>query len=122
MLLSVNTFCTDTANAWQVVGYILTIFKIIIPCLLIIYGMFDLGKAVISNKEDEIKKSTKTLLRRAIAAVIIFFIPTIVSVIMGLIQGFNENRENYNICRRCLTNPNSNDCKKRAEYAWNSQK
>lgn len=121
MLLSVDCFCNDTANAWQVVGYVLTIFKIIIPCLLIIYGMFDLGKAVISNKEDEIKKSTKTLLRRAIAAVIIFFIPTLVSVLMGLIQGFNENKENYNICRKCLTNPNSEDCKKRANNAWKKQ-
>ena len=51
-------FCTNTANIWQIVGYVLLIFKIVIPILLIIFGILDLGKAVIASKEDEIKKAT----------------------------------------------------------------
>ena len=49
-------FCANTANIWQVVGYVLLAFKIVIPILLIIFGMLDLGKAVIASKDDEIKK------------------------------------------------------------------
>ena len=49
-------FCYDSANIFQVIGYILMIFKIVIPVILIILGMIDLGKAVVASKDDEIKK------------------------------------------------------------------
>ena len=107
-------FCTETANVWQVVGWIMLVFKIIIPLLLIIFGMLDLGKAVTSNKEDEIKKATGSLMRRAIAAVVIFFIPTLVGVIMNLVDGGN----NYKPCAKCISNPMNDDCGKWAENAW----
>ena len=100
MLLDASTFCADTANIWSLVGTILTIFKIVIPLLLIIFGMVDLGKAVIGSKEDDIKKATMSLMKRAIAAVVIFFIPTIVSVVIGLVD--NENK-NWEICRNCVS-------------------
>ena len=38
-------FCSQTANIWQVLGYVVMIFKIVIPLLLIVFGMVDLGKA-----------------------------------------------------------------------------
>ena len=34
-----NGFCASSANVWQTVGYILLVFKIVIPILLIIFGM-----------------------------------------------------------------------------------
>lgn len=114
-------FCTQTANIWQIVGYVLLIFKIVIPLLLIIFGMLDLGKAVIASKDDEIKKATKSLVTRAIAAVIIFLLPTIISYIIGLIGGFKgtEAETDYNICRRCITSPSK--CPN-AENLWNLEK
>lgn len=99
-------FCTDTANVWQFVGYVLMVFKIVIPIVLIIFGMIDLGKAVIASKDDEVKKATITLSKRAIAAVVIFFIPTIVSAIFGIVDGFSGDVEGqYNVCRTCITSP-----------------
>ena len=77
-------FCAKTANIWQIVGYVLLIFRIAIPILLIVFGAIDLGKAVIASKEDEIKKATGSLVRRAIAAVVIFLLPTIVTFLIGL--------------------------------------
>ena len=61
-------FCAGSANVWQTVGIVLMVFKIVIPILLIIFGMIDLGKAVIASKDDEIKKATKSLLFRAVSA------------------------------------------------------
>ena len=113
-------FCANTANIWQVVGYVLMVFKIVIPILLIIWGMIDLGKAVIAAKDDEIKKATKSLAMRAISAIVIFFIPTLVSMIMGLIGSFSDVKEDWQVCRSCVTNPNDSDCKNRADDAWNS--
>lgn len=107
-----NGFCAQSANIWQVVGYVLLIFKIVIPILVIILGMIDLGKAVVASKDDEIKKSIKSLMWRAIAAVVIFFVPTLISLIMGLVSNFSASgaQKDFEICRACITNPRKGNC------------
>ena len=115
----VTTFCTDTANVWQVIGYAMMIFKIVIPLLLIILGMVDLGKAVVANDDKQIKSSTTALVKRAAAAVIIFFIPTLVGFIFSIIAGFNDEiKANYNVCKQCVVSPTSDSCKNNANTAW----
>jgi len=115
-----NGFCVNTANIWQIVGIILLVAKIVIPILLIIWGMLDLGKAVVAAKDDEIKKATKSLAMRAVSAVIIFFIPTLVNVIFGMISNFSDSgaKEDWDVCRQCITSPNDNECDSAAEEAW----
>ena len=99
-------FCYESGAIWQVVGYVLVVFKIVIPVILIVLGMIDLGKAVISGKDDEIKKNMKSLLMRAIAAVAIFFIPTLVSVVMGIVGSFKDDiKSDFDTCKTCLVNP-----------------
>ncbi len=111
-------FCAQSANIWQTVGYILMVFKIVIPILLIVFGMIDLGKAVIASKDDEIKKATKSLLIRAISAIVIFLIPTLVGVLMGIVGNFSDVSDDYHICSACISNPLNEDCKMNAEDAW----
>ena len=112
-------FCASTANIWQVVGIVMLIFKIVIPILLIIWGMLDLGKAVIAAKDDEIKKSVKSLAMRAVAAVVVFFIPTIVGLVMGLISDFkNTAKDDWKVCRICITDPHDDECNHLASDAW----
>lgn len=60
------------------------IIQIGIPIILIVMGSIDLGKAVLSSDDKEIKGATSKLIKRAIAAVAIFFVTTIVSLLMGL--------------------------------------
>ncbi len=116
-------FCSNTANVWQIIGYVMLVFRIAIPILLIIYGALDLGKAVIASKDDEIKKATKGLTMRAIAAVVIFLLPTIVTFIFGIVTGFSEAAsEDYEICRACITNPNGTVCDGRAQALWGKEK
>lgn len=81
------TWCGD-----QGLGQVITLLKnlirllqIAIPIGLIIFGMLDLGKAVIAGKEDEMKKATSTLIKRIIYAVAVFLVITIVSFVMGLV-------------------------------------
>ncbi len=113
-------FCVNTANVWQIVGYVLLIVKIVIPVLLIIWGILDLGKAVVAAKDDEIKKATKSLAFRAISAVVIFFIPTIVNTIFGMISGFTNSgaQDDWTYCRSCITSPNGDVCNDAASEAW----
>lgn len=102
MLLGAATFCTSTKSIWILVGKILGIFKIVIPILVIIFGMIDFGKAVIASKDDEIKKATKALLMRAIAGIIIFFIPQLVGFVFTLADGFDADGD-YKTCSDCIT-------------------
>lgn len=111
-------FCQSSANIWQTVGYILMVFKIVIPILLIVFGMIDLGRAVIASKDDEIKKATKSLLMRSIAAIVIFLIPTLVGVIMGIVGSFGDVKEDFDICKKCISNPIDEDCNGAADTAW----
>lgn len=62
------------------------IIQIVVPILLIIWGMLDLGKAVIAQKEDEIKKGQSTFIKRLIAAAIVFFVVVIVKLLVGLVS------------------------------------
>ena len=105
-LLDNIQFCTKTAIVWKFVGNILSVFKIVIPLLIIIFGMIDLGKAVVASKDDEIKKAAKQLLMRLIAGVVMFFVPTIVGFAFGLADGINEGSD-YGVCETCITNPSS---------------
>lgn len=59
------------------------IIQIGIPIILILMGTIDLGKAVMSNDDKEIKGATSKLIKRAIMAVAVFFVVTIVTVVFG---------------------------------------
>lgn len=72
----------------QVMGIVKLIMNaicIIVPIVLIILGTFDLFKAVTAGKDEDIKKKQQTLIKRIIAGVIVFLVPTIVSVLTNLI-------------------------------------
>lgn len=100
-------FCEKTASIWQIVGYGLLILKIVVPLILIILASIDFGKAVISNDDKMIKGAATSLLKRTIAAIAIFFVPTIVSVAFNFIAGFTTSmKDDYGNCVNCLTNPN----------------
>ncbi len=105
------TFCSDSASIWQVVGYFLLVFKIVIPILLIIFGMVDLGKAVISSDDKAVSKAATSLLKRVIAGVCIFFVPTIVGLVFNMVGNFSEVKDQYKICSKCISSPTSSECK-----------
>ena len=60
------------------------IIQIGIPILLIVMGSIDLGKAVMSSDDKEIKGATGKLIKRAIAAVAVFFVTTLVTLLMNI--------------------------------------
>lgn len=104
----ITDFCTQMKDIVQIVGYILMVFKIAIPLLIIALGIFDFGKAVVAEKEDEIKKQTKRLLYRVIAGVVIFFIPTLVLWIFKVfVSDYETDAESFKTCEDCFLHPNS---------------
>lgn len=78
-----------------IAGFALKVIQVVVPILLILWGSIDLIKSVVAGKEDDIKKNQKTLLKRVVSAVIIFLVPFLVSVVLGLI-GSNEWKDCWN--------------------------
>ena len=75
----------------KIISTVINLIKIVVPILLVIFGMLDLGKAVAAQKEDEIKKGQQTLIKRLIAAAIVFFVVFLVQMVIGLVAGGDDN-------------------------------
>ena len=81
-------------DAWGGLGFIVRIIKlgvfpiiqIGIPIILIVLGTIDLGKAVISSDEKQVKEAQSKLIKRCIYAVAIFFVVTIVNLLFNTIS------------------------------------
>lgn len=110
-----KSFCQKESvkGTFRVVGWVIFIIKILIPIILIVFGSIDLAKAVLASKDDEIKKSMKTLVVRVIAGIIIFFIPTFLNFVIKLIGGeniYNEKNGSFGFCTHCMLEPTDDAC------------
>lgn len=86
------------------VHLIITIIKIAIPIILIIFGMLDLGKAVMSNDEKEMKSSQTKFIKRILYAALVFFVVTVVQLIFGMLD---DNAKGEHNCISCFVNGTS---------------
>ncbi|MCI8394724.1 MAG: hypothetical protein HFH86_04530 [Bacilli bacterium] len=91
---------------FRFLGRIFMVIKIVVPILLIVFGVWDFSKAVIGSKDDEMKKAIRTLMFRAISGVVIFFLPTLIHLVFQLVDGFNPYESDYQKCSLCITSPN----------------
>lgn len=78
-----------------IISLAVTLIQIGVPIILIVWGMLDLGKAVMAQKEDEIKKGQQTFIKRLTAAAIVFFVVVIVKLLVGLVA---ENSQSITGC------------------------
>lgn len=95
-----KVFEDDSANTTllSVIGIarrVVRVLQIAIPIILIIWGSIDMGKAIIEGKEDKIKEKQKPFFKRIVTAVLVFLIPWIVDVVIGLV-GSDDWKECWN--------------------------
>ena len=107
LLMDFEDFCAQSTTIWSVVGWILTIFKIVIPILLIVMGSLDFGKAVVSQEDGEIKKAGKSLAFRAVAALIIFILPSVVTMVIEWAMEVSGTEMDYETCLDCVKSPSN---------------
>lgn len=110
--------CNDqrVLNVFRIVGYIITAAKIIAPLLLIIFGIIELGKAVIANDDKAIAHATNLLIKKAVAGVVIFFIPAIVDFVYSVVNDAKPIEETFMKCQKCLVDPLGDVCTEGMEY------
>ena len=88
MILDVSEICSKMdPDLATFVHNIITLIKIAVPVVLVVFGMLDLGKGVVASKEDEIKKGQQTFIKRAIAGILVFFVIAIVKFLFSQISG-----------------------------------
>lgn len=97
ILAGVQDACGSIKPIIKVIKFgFMPIIQIGIPMLLIVLGSIDLGKAVIASDDKEVKQATSRLVKRCIYAVAIFFLVTIVQLLLNLV-GDMQNDETGNI-------------------------
>lgn len=104
-------FCSDkhVKNAMKVVGTFIFIAKIIIPLIIVGYSVFDLWKGVAGGDEKSLSASAKNLGLRVLIGISVFFIPSILHVILGAIDNYTNMEDDFKICETCLLKPNECD-------------
>lgn len=67
----------------EINSYMLYI-KVAVPILIIVLGSIDFGKAFIASDEDAMKKAQKRFMMRIMIGMVIFFIPSIVKILLNI--------------------------------------
>lgn len=95
--------CAGVELGDEIVSIINTIFNIIrigIPIILIVIGMIDMGKAITQQKEDEIKKAQGLLVKKAVAAALVFLIPSIAVMLVSAVG--SDDKNSFKNCVDCV--------------------
>ena len=97
---------SGVSSAMVIIGYIIQVAKWIAPLIIVVLGMVDYGKASISNDEKAVNKATVALVRRIVAGIVIFFVPTIISAFTkNTLKTDIENE--FLSCTSCMFNPST---------------
>ncbi len=96
-----TAFCGTLTPVWTIVGYVIFAIKIVVPLLLIVTGMLTLAQAVMKKEEKDIKAAQNLLIKKIIAAVLVFFVITIVTLVVGLVYQDGD----WNECVKCAIHP-----------------
>lgn len=96
----------------KIVHYVYLGIQILVPILLIIFGMIELAKAITAQKEDEIKKAQGGLLKKAIVAVVVFLVFSLVQFVFNFASGdLGTDKGNVWNCVNCfIGGPDNDNC------------
>lgn len=90
----------------RLMSYFIVVLKTVTPIVLIFMSMIQLIKAIGSQNEDEMKKARSSLVKKLIAAVLIFFVISIVQFVVKQVADDSE-QSSLEACMNCFIN---NDC------------
>jgi len=74
----------DPESIRYMVNEVLNYVRIIVPILIILFGVLDFAKAVIAGREDGMRKAQWDFVKRLLIGVAVFFVPTLVDIVMSL--------------------------------------
>ena len=96
-----------------ITAMVVNLLKIATPIILIIISIITLLKAVSASNEDEIKKAQKGLIKKVTAAVMVFFV---ISIVQFVVMKVADDIDSLSSCLTCFLN---NDCGNTTYYKTN---
>lgn len=78
--------CIIDKGTQSIIDWIMNLIRIGGVILLVVLGMLDFVKAAASGEQEEMKKSKSKFVKRLIACVVLFFVPIIVKILVGLVN------------------------------------
>lgn len=103
--------CIIDKGTQSIIDWIMNLIRIGGVILLVVLGMLDFVKAAASGEQEEMKKSKSMFVKRLIACVVLFFVPIIVKILVGLVNlGSGEN------CNSNDSNDKTDDSNNRVSY------
>lgn len=99
----------------EITSLLVNLLKVGTPIILILVSVITLFKAITASKEDEIKKAQSSLIKKIIAAVMVFFIVSIVQFVISKVADSSE-QGGIESCLSCFLN---NDCENSVYYKTN---
>lgn len=73
----------------DLVHYLYIGIKIVVPILLVLFGMIDLGKAITAKKEEDIKKYQSSCIKRLVTGVLVFLVIFVVEFVLKFVEPEN---------------------------------
>ena len=106
--------------ASKIAGIVILVAKWLAPLILIIVGMIDFFKAIISNSDKSLSDATGTFIKRMIIAIIIPFIPGLIFYLINFLIGDEVSgvKIDFGDCTKCLEDPLNKDC----NYVYDNKK
>jgi Na+-driven multidrug efflux pump len=102
ILDEVANFCNDTKEIWQLIGRVVTIIQYLVPLALLVWGIIDLFKAVLSGDEKERKEATSAFLKRLLYGLAVLFL---VVIVKGIVRLAGKGDSLNSTCWTCVTSP-----------------
>lgn len=105
-----SAVCGDVISGYGCPDFLLPVVKflkivvfntlqIFVPIILILMGTIDLVKAVASSDDKATKDATSKFIKRALTAILIFFVTTIVNIVMNMLASADmEGFEDWKAC------------------------
>lgn len=100
------------ADVPRIIRFIYIFLQVLVPIGIVVVSSIDLFKAISAQKEDDIKKGQQTLIKRIIAAVIIFFVFAIVKLVLSVIS---DNSDSIIDCISCFLENSDEYCIKHVQ-------
>lgn len=92
-------------RSFKIAGIVINIVKIVVPLIIIGTAMLSIFKTVMSGKTEDLTGSFSIILKKLIAGIIIFYIPTILDFAFDSLAEYDDS--NFLVCTNCLFDTDS---------------
>lgn len=77
-------------DALDLINEVIKWLRISVPIILVVFGSIDFGKAVIADDKDIMKKASSSFIKRCIVAIAIFFLPTLINILISIFNSVSK--------------------------------